>query len=60
MQVLMASLSSVGMVDPEEKAVVGVGMLGTTMMRAFRTKGRMRQLLDNVAGQVDHQRHPAI
>ncbi|MBS0639988.1 MAG: circularly permuted type 2 ATP-grasp protein, partial [Proteobacteria bacterium] len=56
MQVLMASLSSVGMVDPEEKAVVGVGMLGTTMMRAFRTKGRMRQLLDNVAGQVDQLR----
>ncbi|MFL5280628.1 MAG: circularly permuted type 2 ATP-grasp protein [Rhodopila sp.] len=56
MHVLMASLSSVGMIEPEEKAVVGIGMLASTIMRAFRAKGRLRQLLDRVAGQVDQLR----
>jgi uncharacterized circularly permuted ATP-grasp superfamily protein/uncharacterized alpha-E superfamily protein len=56
MHVLMASLSSAGMIDPEEKSVVGVGMLASTAIRAFRAKGRMRVLLDNVAGQVDQLR----
>jgi uncharacterized alpha-E superfamily protein len=56
MQVLMASLSSAGMIDPEEKAVLGVGMLASTVMRAFRANGRMRRVLANVARQVDQLR----
>ncbi len=56
MHVLMANLSSVGMVDPEEKAVVGVGMLASTVLRAFRTNGRMRHSLDSVASQVQQLR----
>jgi uncharacterized circularly permuted ATP-grasp superfamily protein/uncharacterized alpha-E superfamily protein len=56
MNVLMASLSSVGMVDPEEKTVVGVGMLASTALRAFRTNGRMRHWLDSVASQVQQLR----
>ena len=56
MQVLMASLSSVGMIEPEEKTVLGVGMLATAVMRAFRTNGRMRRVLGHVARQVDQLR----
>ncbi len=57
MNVLMASLSSVrDMADPEEKMVVGVGMLTSTVLRAFRTNGRMRHWLDSVARQVQQLR----
>jgi uncharacterized alpha-E superfamily protein len=56
MQVLMASLSSVGMIDPEERAVLGVAMLTSTVMRAFRHNGRMRRVLAHVARQVDQLR----
>jgi uncharacterized circularly permuted ATP-grasp superfamily protein/uncharacterized alpha-E superfamily protein len=56
MQVLMASLSNAGMVDPEEKSVLGVGMLASTVMRAFRHNGRMRRVLTHVARQVDYLR----
>ncbi|HVZ08222.1 circularly permuted type 2 ATP-grasp protein [Rhodopila sp.] len=56
MHVLMASLSSVGMADPEENGAVGVGMLASGVLRAFRANGRMRLLLDSVAGQVDQLR----
>jgi len=56
MQVLMASLSSAGMVDPEERSVLGVGMQASTVMRAFRHNGRMRRVLAHVARQVDQLR----
>jgi uncharacterized circularly permuted ATP-grasp superfamily protein/uncharacterized alpha-E superfamily protein len=56
MQVLMASLSSVGMIDPEERTVLGVAMLTSTVMRAFRHNGRMRRVLAHVARQVDQLR----
>ncbi len=52
MQVLMASLGNAGMVDPEEKSVLGTGMLASTVMRAFRHNGRMRRVLTHVARQV--------
>lgn len=56
MQVLMASLSSAGMIDPEEKTVLGVGTLASTVMRAFRHNGRMRRVLAHVSRQVDQLR----
>ncbi len=56
MQVLMASLSSAGMVDAEESAVLGVAMLASTVMRAFRHDGRTRRVLAHVSRQVDQLR----
>lgn len=56
MQVLMASLSSAGMVDAEETAILGAGMLASTVTRAFRHGGRMRRTLGSVAHQVDQLR----
>ncbi|WP_428483422.1 circularly permuted type 2 ATP-grasp protein [Rhodopila sp.] len=56
MQVLMASLSSAGMINPEENTVLGVGMLASTVTRAFRANGRMRRVLGHVSRQVDQLR----
>ncbi len=52
MQILVASLSSVKMMDPEDASVLGAGMLASAVMRAFRHEGGMRRVLAHVARQV--------
>jgi len=56
MQILVASLSSAGMIDPEERSVLGIGMLAATVMHAFRLNGRMRRVLTHVVRQVEQLR----
>ena len=61
MQILLASLSKIKMVDADEASgsgsgVLGVGMLGAAVMRAFRHNGGMRRVLGRVARQVDQLR----
>jgi uncharacterized circularly permuted ATP-grasp superfamily protein/uncharacterized alpha-E superfamily protein len=56
MQILVASLTSVKMMDAEDVNVLGVGMLSAAVMRAFRHGGGMRRVLAHVARQVDQLR----
>ncbi|HVY15167.1 MAG TPA: circularly permuted type 2 ATP-grasp protein [Rhodopila sp.] len=56
MQILVTSLTSVGMMEREDASVLGVGMLGSAVMRAFRLGGGMRVVLGDVARQVDQLR----
>ena len=56
MQILVASLTNVGMMDAEDASVLGAGMLGSAVMRAFRHDGGMRRVLGRVARQVEQLR----
>jgi len=56
MQILVASLTSVKMMDAEDASVLGAGMLASAVMRAFRHDGGMRRVLAHVARQVDQLR----
>jgi uncharacterized circularly permuted ATP-grasp superfamily protein/uncharacterized alpha-E superfamily protein len=56
MQILIASLAKVKMMDPEDASVLGVGTLGASVMRAFRQDGGMRRVLSHVARQVEQLR----
>jgi uncharacterized circularly permuted ATP-grasp superfamily protein/uncharacterized alpha-E superfamily protein len=56
MQILVASLTKVKMMDSEDASVLGVGMLGAAVMRAFRHDGGMRRVLAHVSRQVDQLR----
>jgi uncharacterized circularly permuted ATP-grasp superfamily protein/uncharacterized alpha-E superfamily protein len=56
MQILVASLIKVKMMDPEDASVLGVGMLGAAVTRAFRHDGGMRRVLAHVVRQVDQLR----
>ncbi|HEY4041531.1 MAG TPA: circularly permuted type 2 ATP-grasp protein [Rhodopila sp.] len=56
MQILIASLTKVKMMDAEDASVLGVGMLGAAVMRAFRHDGGMRRVLAHVSRQVDQLR----
>ncbi|MFL5285722.1 MAG: circularly permuted type 2 ATP-grasp protein [Rhodopila sp.] len=53
LQILVACLSSVRMMDPEDASVLGVGMLAGAVMKAFRPNGGMRRVLAHVARQVE-------
>jgi uncharacterized circularly permuted ATP-grasp superfamily protein/uncharacterized alpha-E superfamily protein len=55
-QLLIASLTSGGMMEDEDATVLGVGMLAGSVLRAFRHKGAMRLLLGRVARQVEQLR----
>jgi uncharacterized circularly permuted ATP-grasp superfamily protein/uncharacterized alpha-E superfamily protein len=56
MQILVASLTKAKMMDAEDASVLGAGMLGGAVMRAFRHEGGMRRVLGHVARQVDQLR----
>ncbi len=56
MQILIASLSSVRMMDSEDASGLGAGMLASAVLRAFRNDGGMRRVLAHVARQVDQLR----
>jgi uncharacterized alpha-E superfamily protein len=56
MQILVASLTSLKMMDAEDASVLGVGMLGSAVLRAFRHDGGMRRVLSHVSRQVDQLR----
>ncbi len=56
MQILVDSLTSVKMMDAQNASVIGVGMLATAVMNAFREDGGMRRVLGHVARQVDQLR----
>ncbi|HEX4369653.1 MAG TPA: circularly permuted type 2 ATP-grasp protein [Rhodopila sp.] len=52
MQVLVASLAKIHMMEAEDASVLGAGMLAAAVMRAFRHDGGMRRVLADVARQV--------
>ena len=56
MQILVASLTKVKMMDAEDASVLGAGMLAAAVMRAFRHDGGMRRVLAHVARQVEQLR----
>ena len=56
MQILVASLTKVKMMDAEDASVLGAGMLASAVMRAFRHDGGMRRVLAHVARQVEQLR----
>ena len=56
MQILVVSLSSTGMMDREDASALGAGMLGSSVIRAFRHNGGMRRMLARVARQVEQLR----
>ena len=56
MQILIASLTNVKMMDAEDASVLGAGMLGSAVLRAFRRDGGMRRVLNSVSRQVDQLR----
>jgi len=56
LQILVASLASVKMMDAEDASVLGAGMLASSVMRAFRHEGGMRRVLAHVARQVEQLR----
>ena len=56
MQILVASLTSVRMMNAEDASVLGTAMLAAAVMRAFRPEGGMRRVLAHVARQVDQLR----
>ncbi len=55
-KILVASLTSVKMIDAEDAGVLGIGMLSTAVMRAFRRDGGIRRVLGHVARQVEQLR----
>jgi uncharacterized alpha-E superfamily protein len=56
MQILVASLAKLKMMDAEDASVLGAGMLGAAVMRAFRHDGGMRRVLAHVSRQVEQLR----
>ncbi len=56
MQILVDSLTSVKMMDAQNASVIGVGIVTTAVMNAFREDGGMRRVLGHVARQVDQLR----
>jgi uncharacterized circularly permuted ATP-grasp superfamily protein/uncharacterized alpha-E superfamily protein len=52
MQILVASLTKIKMMDAEDASLLGAGMLASAVMRAFRREGGMRRVLGHVARQV--------
>lgn len=56
MQILVASLTKIKMMDAEDASVLGAGMLGAAVLRAFRHDGGMRRVLSHVARQVEQLR----
>ncbi len=56
MQILVASLTSLKMMEAEDASVLGVGLLTSAVMRAFRQDGGMRRVLAHVSRQVDQLR----
>jgi uncharacterized alpha-E superfamily protein len=56
MQVLVASLAKIHMMEAEDASVLGAGMLAAAVMRAFRHDGGMRRVLAHVARQVGQLR----
>jgi uncharacterized circularly permuted ATP-grasp superfamily protein/uncharacterized alpha-E superfamily protein len=52
LQILIASLSSVKMMNAEDASVLGVGMLSAAVLKAFRHNGGMRRVLAHVSRQV--------
>ncbi|MEA2741873.1 MAG: hypothetical protein QOG25_244 [Acetobacteraceae bacterium] len=56
MQILVASLTRLKMMDSEDASVLGTGMLAGAVMRAFRRDGGMRRVLGHVARQVNQLR----
>ncbi len=56
MQILVDSLTKLKMMDAEHAGVLGAGMLGGAVMRAFRHDGGMRRVLSHVSRQVDQLR----
>jgi uncharacterized circularly permuted ATP-grasp superfamily protein/uncharacterized alpha-E superfamily protein len=48
MHILVTSLINVGMMDAEDAGVLGVGTLGTAVLRAFRRNGGVRRVLGRV------------
>jgi uncharacterized circularly permuted ATP-grasp superfamily protein/uncharacterized alpha-E superfamily protein len=55
-QILVASLTNVKMMDSEDASVLGTGMLAGAVMRAFRRDGGVRRVLGHVARQVNQLR----
>ncbi|PPQ26873.1 circularly permuted type 2 ATP-grasp protein [Rhodopila globiformis] len=53
LQILIACLSNVRMMDPEDASVLGAGMLAGSVMKAFRPNGGMRRVLAHVSRQVE-------
>lgn len=53
LQTLIASLSNVKMMNPEDASIIGVGLLASAVMKAFRHDGGMRRVLAHVARQVE-------
>jgi uncharacterized circularly permuted ATP-grasp superfamily protein/uncharacterized alpha-E superfamily protein len=56
MQILVGSLTKMRMMDREGASVLGVGMLSSAVMRAFRHQGGMRLGLADVSHQVQQLR----
>ena len=56
LQLLAECLAAVGMMQAEDASMVGTGLMATAVLRAFRSNGRMRNLLARVARQVDQMR----
>ena len=56
MQILVASLTKIKMMDAEDASLLGAGMLASAVMRAFRREGGMRRVLGHVARQVEQLR----
>lgn len=56
MQLLAASLRSAGVMSEEEAGIVTPTMLAPAVLRAFRHRGSMRELLGLVSRQVDQLR----
>jgi hypothetical protein len=56
MQILIASLTKIKMMHHEDASVLGVGVLGAAVMRAFRHDGGMRRVLAHVVRQVEQLR----
>ena len=55
-QILVDSLTSLKMMDAEDASVIGVGMLASSVLRAFHEDGGMRRILGHVARQVNQLR----
>jgi uncharacterized circularly permuted ATP-grasp superfamily protein/uncharacterized alpha-E superfamily protein len=55
-QILVANLANVRMMDREDASALGPGMLAALVIQAFRQNGGMRRVLTNVARQVDQLR----
>jgi len=53
LEILIGSLSSLKMLADEDASVLGMGMLSTAVLKAFRPNGGMPRVLAHVARQVD-------